>query len=174
MLMKRIYTEKETIRFFPLYLLIPVIVVALYGFSEYGFSKIAYIYIYIYIYIGCALILWLLVGVLFFFIWFPNEHKLICAKRHGKVYIGTVKSVRIKGEKRYGVHSRKYAYVIILSIVVNEQEHIIESENFYSDPSKYITTGDKIKVFYYNNKFYPEFVYEKNKNHKQSKDRASI
>ena len=79
-----------------------------------------------------------------------------------------------KGEKRYGVHSRKYAYVIILSIVVNEQEHIIESENFYSDPSKYITTGDKIKVFYYNNKFYPEFVYEKNKNHKQSKDRASI
>lgn len=44
MLMKRIYTEKETIRFFPLYLLIPVIVVALYGFSEYGFSKIAYIY----------------------------------------------------------------------------------------------------------------------------------
>lgn len=62
--------------------------------------------------------------------------------------------------------------IVILSIVVNEQEHIIESENFYSDPSKYITTGDKIKVYYYNNKFYPEFIYE-NKKNIQNKNGAS-
>ena len=151
--MKRLCTKEASRKTMHYILLLAWLVYIPYVFLQYGLNQ-AFL-----INLGFASLLLGISEVVVFCIWYPKERLHKKAIEQGEVYEGKITRIMPKLSKKKLRSDPVFVYSMMISCTINGEMRVWEDGDYVDDPSKYIPSDRRCKVYFYKNKCYPQYFY---------------